>query len=87
VRRLAFLLAGLALFAAGCGNSSGSESDVGSLVIAVDVPVSGSPYLAQTIRQGVELAASSLNAGGGIRAGDKSYLLKVKLYDNHLSAR
>jgi branched-chain amino acid transport system substrate-binding protein len=87
VRRLAFLLAGIALLAAGCGKSSDSKSDVGSLVIAVDVPVSGSPYVAQTIHQGVELAASSLNAGGGIRAGDRSYLLKVKLYDNHLSAR
>jgi branched-chain amino acid transport system substrate-binding protein len=87
VRRLAFLLAGIALLAAGCGKSSDSKSDVGSLVIAVDVPVSGSPYVAQTIHQGVELTASSLNAGGGIRAGDRSYLLKVKLYDNHLSAR
>jgi ABC-type branched-subunit amino acid transport system substrate-binding protein len=87
VRRLAILLAGLALLAAGCGSSPGSKSDLGSLVIAVDVPVSGSPYVAQTIRQGVELAAQSLNAGGGVRAGDRSYLLKVKLYDNHLSAR
>jgi ABC-type branched-subunit amino acid transport system substrate-binding protein len=56
-------------------------------VVAVDVPVTGSPYIAQTIRQGVELAASSLNAGGGIRVGQKSYRLRVKLYDNHLSAR
>jgi branched-chain amino acid transport system substrate-binding protein len=87
VRRLAFLLAGLALLAVGCGKSGGSKGDVGSLLIAVDVPVTGSPYVAQTIRQGVELAASSLNAGGGIRAGDRSYLLKVKLYDNRLSAR
>ena len=56
-------------------------------MIAVDVPVTGSPYIAQTIRQGVELATSNLNGGGGIRLGSKSYLLKVKLYDNHLSAR
>ena len=55
-------------------------------MIAVDVPVTGSPYIAQTIRQGVELAASNLNGGGGVRLGSKSYLLKVKLYDNHLSA-
>jgi len=86
VRRLAIFLAGLALLAAGCGKSSGSEN-VAELVIVVDVPVTGSPYVAQTIRQGVELAASNLNGGGGVRVGNKSYRLKVKLYDNHLSAR
>jgi len=82
-----FLLAGLALLAAGCGKSSESAGDVGRLVIAVDVPVTGSPYVAQTIRQGVELAASNLNGGGGLRVGKKSYRLDVKVYDNHLSAR
>jgi branched-chain amino acid transport system substrate-binding protein len=87
VRRLVLLLAGLALLAAGCGKGSGSKNDVGRLVIAVDVPVTGSPYVAQTIRQGVELAASNLNGGGGIRVGSKSYLVTVKLYDSHLSAR
>jgi branched-chain amino acid transport system substrate-binding protein len=56
-------------------------------VIAVDVPVTGSPYVAQTIRHGVELAASNLNGGGGVRVGSKSYELAVRLYDNHLSAR
>jgi ABC-type branched-subunit amino acid transport system substrate-binding protein len=86
VRRLAFLLAGLALLAAGCGKGS-SHSAPGRIVIAVDVPVTGSPYIAQTIHQGVELATSNLNGGGGLRIGSKSYLLKVKLYDNHLSAR
>ena len=86
MRRLAFLLAGLALLGAGCGGKSSSGA-TGHLVIAVDVPVTGSPYVAQTIRQGVELATSNLNGGGGVRVGDKSYLLDVKLYDNHLSAR
>ena len=86
MRRLAFLLAGLALIAAGCGKSSGGDSP-GRLVIAVDVPVTGSPYVAQTIKQGVELAARNLNGGGGIRVGSRSYKLAVKLYDNHLSAR
>jgi ABC-type branched-subunit amino acid transport system substrate-binding protein len=80
------LLAGLALLASGCGKGS-SHSAPGQIVIAVDVPVTGSPYIAQTIHQGVELATSNLNGGGGLRIGPKSYLLKVKLYDNHLSAR
>ncbi|HEY7019197.1 MAG TPA: ABC transporter substrate-binding protein [Gaiellaceae bacterium] len=87
MRRLVVLLAGLALLAAGCGKSSGSGNDVGHFTIAVDVPVTGSPYVAQTIRQGVQLATSNLNGGGGVRIGDRSYLLRVKLYDNHLSAR
>jgi branched-chain amino acid transport system substrate-binding protein len=56
-------------------------------VIAVDVPVSGSPYVAQTIRHGVALAANNLNSGGGIIVGTHSHHLAVKLYDNHLSAR
>jgi ABC-type branched-subunit amino acid transport system substrate-binding protein len=86
VRRGLFLLVTLALLAAGCGKSSGS-SDLGHLTVAVDVPVTGSPYIAQTIRQGLELATSNLNAGGGVRAGEKSYRLDVNLYDNHLSAR
>jgi branched-chain amino acid transport system substrate-binding protein len=86
VRRALLLLTGLALLAVGCGKSSGS-GDLGHLTVAVDVPVTGSPYVAQTIRQGVELATANLNAGGGVRASDKSYLLDVKLYDNHLSAR
>jgi branched-chain amino acid transport system substrate-binding protein len=85
VRRLAFLLVGLALVT-GCGGSD-SASTTGKVVIAVDVPVTGSPYVAQTIKQGAELAASNLNGGGGIRIGDRSYKLDVRLYDNHLSAR
>ena len=86
MRRGLFLIVGLALLAAGCGNSS-SSGDLGRLTVVVDVPVTGSPYVAQTIRQGVELATTNLNAGGGVRAGEKSYRLDVKLYDNHLSAR
>lgn len=86
MRRGLFLLVGMALLAAGCGKSS-SSSDLGHLTVAVDVPVTGSPYVAQTIRQGLELATTNLNAGGGVRAGEKSYRIDVKLYDNHLSAR
>ncbi|HYX77126.1 MAG TPA: ABC transporter substrate-binding protein, partial [Gaiellaceae bacterium] len=85
-RRLAILLAGVALLAAGCGGSSSSSGATKQLVIAVDVPVTGSPYIAQTIRQGVELATSNLN-GSGLLVGKTTYHLDVKLYDNHLSAR
>jgi len=85
VRRTAVLLAGLALVAAGCGKST--PKGIGKVVVAVDVPVTGSPYVAETIRHGVELAASNLNGGGGILVGAQRYRLVVKLYDNHLSAR
>jgi branched-chain amino acid transport system substrate-binding protein len=85
VRRAILLLACIAVLAAGCGKSSRSSG--GKIVIAVDVPVTGSPYVAQTIRQGVALAADNLNSGGGVIVGSHSYHLSVKLYDNHLSAR
>jgi branched-chain amino acid transport system substrate-binding protein len=84
--RRALFVAVLALTMTACGGSSGGESS-GRLVIAVDVPLTGSPYVAQTIRQGVELAASNLNGAGGIRLGSRSYRLTVKTYDEHLSAR
>jgi ABC-type branched-subunit amino acid transport system substrate-binding protein len=83
--RRALLVAVLALTTTACGGSSGAAT--GRLVIAVDVPLTGSPYVAQTIKQGVELAASNLNGAGGIRLGPRSYRLTVKTYDNHLSAR
>ncbi|TML33451.1 MAG: ABC transporter substrate-binding protein [Actinobacteria bacterium] len=85
MRRAILLLACVALLAAGCGKSSRASG--GKIVIAVDVPVTGSPYVAQTIRNGVALAANSLNSGGGIIVGTHTYRLAVKLYDNHLSAR
>jgi branched-chain amino acid transport system substrate-binding protein len=85
VRRVLLLLACVAVLAGGCGKSSRSSG--GNVVIAVDVPVTGSPYVAQTIRHGVALAANNLNSGGGIIVGTHSYHLAVKLYDNHLSAR
>ena len=85
MRRAILLLACVALLAAGCGKSSRASG--GKIVIAVDVPVTGSPYVAQTIRHGVALAANNLNSGGGIIVGTHTYRLAVKLYDNHLSAR
>ena len=85
MRHAILLLACIALLAAGCGKSSRASG--GKIVIAVDVPVTGSPYVAQTIRHGVALAANNLNSGGGIIVGTHTYRLAVNLYDNHLSAR
>jgi branched-chain amino acid transport system substrate-binding protein len=86
VRGGLLLFAGV-LLAAGCGGGKSSPGVAGRVVIAVDVPVTGSPYVAQTIRHGVELATSSVDAGGGIVVGSRNYRVAVKLYDSHLSAR
>jgi ABC-type branched-subunit amino acid transport system substrate-binding protein len=87
VRRSAALLAGLALIAllaGGCGKKSAAPH--GDIVVAVDVPITGSPYTAKAIENGVKLAASNLSSAG-VLVGAKSYALKVKVYDNHASAR
>ena len=47
----------------------------------------GQPVRRQTIRNGVGLAVDRLDRGGGVTVGSRKYKLKVKLYDNHLSAR
>jgi branched-chain amino acid transport system substrate-binding protein len=86
MRRVIVLLAGLVLLAAGCGGKS-KPGVAGRVVIAVDVPVTGSPYVAQAIRHGVELAVKSVDAGGGIVVGSRNYDVAVKLYDSHNSAR
>jgi branched-chain amino acid transport system substrate-binding protein len=89
VRRFAAPLAGLALIAVlagGCGKKSAKPG--GTILVAVDVPVTGNPYIAETIKHGVQLAASQVSSTtGGVLVGSKSYQLKVKLYDNHGSAR
>ena len=85
MRRTVVVLAGLALLVSGCGKSGRASG--GDVVVAVDVPVTGSPYVAQTIRHGVALATSGINSGGGLIIGTHSYHLRIKLYDNHLSAR
>jgi ABC-type branched-subunit amino acid transport system substrate-binding protein len=85
MRRTVVVLAVLALLAAGCGKSGHQAG--GDVVVAIDVPVTGSPYVAQTIKQGVELSTAGINSGGGLIVGSRSYHLVVKVYDNHLSAR
>jgi branched-chain amino acid transport system substrate-binding protein len=85
MRQTVVVLAGLALLAAGCGKSGHASG--GTVLIAVDLPVTGSPYVAQTIRHGVELATAGIDQGGGLIVGNRSYRVHVKVYDNHLSAR
>ena len=72
-------MVGLALLAAGCGKSS-SSSDLDHLTVAVDVPVTGSPYVAQTIRQGVEGAWAWVEvADTGIGMSSE---VQARIFDN-----
>jgi branched-chain amino acid transport system substrate-binding protein len=66
--------------AAACG---GSKSK-GTITIVVDAPFSRSPYIGDTVANGVRLAADQLNAQG-ISAGGKAYRIRVVRLDNGLS--
>jgi ABC-type branched-subunit amino acid transport system substrate-binding protein len=68
--------------AAACGGS-GSNSK-GTITIVVDAPFSRSPYIGNTVANGVRLAADQLNARG-ISAGGKAYRIRVVRLDNALS--
>jgi ABC-type branched-subunit amino acid transport system substrate-binding protein len=83
VKAVAVCLLVLAL--SGCGGST--KTSGGTLLIAVDAPFSRSPYVGETIANGVQLAVEEINAGGGVVKANKVYTLKVKRYDNALSPR
>ena len=74
----------LATLAAGCGSSAKKNSDqIQTLLIAVDAPFSKSPYIGNTVANGVQLAADQLNNRGfhGV-----TFHVKVARFDNALSA-
>ena len=68
---------------AGCGGSAQS-SPRKHLLVVVNAPFSRTPYLGQTIENGVRLAASEVNASG-LRIDGTSYDLKVQTMDSALS--
>jgi branched-chain amino acid transport system substrate-binding protein len=76
------LLLGVLLLA-GCGGGKHSAT----LVVAVDAPFSRSPYVGETIANGVQLAVDEVNAQGGVLSEQTVYTLKLKRYDNALSPR
>jgi branched-chain amino acid transport system substrate-binding protein len=62
-----FVLAGLALFAAGCGSSSSDEGGSGTFRVGLEAPLSGEQStLGKGMLKGAELAATKLNQGSGI---------------------
>jgi branched-chain amino acid transport system substrate-binding protein len=70
------------VLAAACGGSG--DKTKGSITIVVDGPFSRSPYIGNTVANGVRLAADQLNARG-ISAGQKAYRIRVVRLDNALS--
>jgi branched-chain amino acid transport system substrate-binding protein len=79
VRRAVLLLALLPVLAS-CGGSD--QGMPGKLLIVVNAPFSKSPYLGDTIANGVTLAAQGL---GRVKAGDHEYTLEVRRMDTGFS--
>jgi ABC-type branched-subunit amino acid transport system substrate-binding protein len=85
MRAAALALAILALGAAGCGQKASSGGGAQkTLTVVVDAPFSRSPYIGNTIANGVGLAVQQLN-GTGLQAGRTSYRLRIVRLDNALS--
>jgi ABC-type branched-subunit amino acid transport system substrate-binding protein len=83
MRALAAILVALGIVAGGCGSSSKSAG-TRTILVAVDAPFSQSPFIGNTIANGVQLAADQL-AAQGLRIGDSNYRIEVVRLDNALS--
>jgi branched-chain amino acid transport system substrate-binding protein len=72
----------VALGLAGCG-SGGGKAQTKTLVYANEAPFSG-PYAAWGLmaQPSCEIAAEDVNAAGGIKVGNTTYMLKIQKYDN-----
>lgn len=77
------LVAMLAIALSGCGSSGGGTAQTKTLVYANEAPFSG-PYAAWGLmaQPSCEIAAQDVNAAGGIKVGDTTYMLKIQKYDN-----
>jgi len=82
VRAAAAFALALVVLAAGCGGHASSGNR--TITIVVDAPFSRSPYIGNTVANGVRLAADQLNAQG-ISADGKAYRIRVVRIDNALS--
>ena len=66
---------------AACGGG-GSTKSGSSVEIVVSAPVSTSPWIAQSERNGAELAAAQLNAKGGVKYAGSKHQVVIKVLDN-----
>jgi branched-chain amino acid transport system substrate-binding protein len=85
VRETAVIVAAV-LALVGCGGSEASEDGTERLLVYVNAPFSGTPYVGETIAQGAELGAATVN-DLGLQIGGKRYALEVRRADNRLSPR
>lgn len=84
LRGLAIVVA--ALLAASCGGSGEDARSGKPLVIYVNAPFTGTPFVGETIAQGAELGARVVN-DRGLNVGGEPYLLQIRRVDNRLSPR
>lgn len=80
----ALTLPAIALVAA-CGGGGGTGSPTSNLptvTIAVIVPTSADPYVAQFIKRGAQQGVNEANQKGGITVGGHTYQLALKVYDD-----
>jgi branched-chain amino acid transport system substrate-binding protein len=77
---VSFSMIGLA--ACSEGEPSGPSKE---LLIAIDAPFTETPYVGETIEQGVRLGIDQINERGGIQTRHGTYTLALKTYDNGLS--
>lgn len=73
------------LVAAGACSGDRPQGPTEELLIAIDAPFTETPYVGQTIEQGVRLRVDQINEAGGIQTEHGTYTLAVKTYDNALS--
>lgn len=73
-----------ALLCSACAGSDDPSVRGKPLVVYVNAPFTGTPYVGETMAQGAELAASHVNAQG-LNVGGTAYVLQIKRVDNRLS--
>ncbi|MEA2516703.1 MAG: hypothetical protein QOG16_541, partial [Actinomycetota bacterium] len=69
------------LFASACSDDP-TVTATSELLVAIDAPSTGAPYVGETIEQGVRLAVDQINERGGIATNHGTYTLRVETYDN-----
>lgn len=77
-------VAGIALTACGGGSSTPSNDPNAPLLIAVVAPTTASPYVAQVLRRGTDLALREINAAGGVSISGVKHKVQIRTYDDAL---
>jgi ABC-type branched-subunit amino acid transport system substrate-binding protein len=77
----------LALLVGAACSDDPAQGPTSELLIAIDAPFTGTPYVGETIEKGVQLAIDQINGSGGIVTSHGTYTLKLQSYDNALSAQ